>query len=250
MSILRSSFVHAILLLVIAVLIFKYGIHPPIPQSLFLLYLVITLFGIFLFVSSSEETWKSFLSPIQATLYDNRYRGLRAVIFIILPILATYLVYLRVQPKIEPPAELRTIHPAPPDTISFRNETIKLQGLGNPLRADKEHFQEHVTRGKVIYFKNCFYCHGDGLNGEGHFAEGLNPKPANFTDVGTIAQLQESYLFWRIAKGGPNLPTEATPWNSAMPSWENYLTADEIWSVILYLYEATGYQPRKWEQGQ
>jgi mono/diheme cytochrome c family protein len=249
MFILRSSFVHAILLLVIAILIFKYGIHPPIPQSLFLLYLVITLFGIFLFVSSSEETWKSFLSPIHATLYDSRYRGLRAVIFIILPILATYLVYLRVQPKIEPPAELRTIHPAPPDTISFRNETIKLQGLGNPLRGDKEHFQEHVNKGKVIYFKNCFYCHGDGLNGEGHFAEGLNPKPANFTDVGTIAQLQESYLFWRIAKGGPNLPTEATPWNSAMPAWENYLTADEIWSVILYLYEATGHQPRTWEQG-
>jgi len=250
MSFLKSSFLHAILLVAIAVFIFRYGIRPPIPQSLFLLYLGITLFGIFLYVSSSEETWRSFLSPLRATFFEERFKWLRAGVFIILPLLATYLVYLRVQPRVEPPAELRTIHPAPPDAISFRNGTIKLQGLGNPLRGDKENFQAHVSKGKEVYFKNCFYCHGDGLDGLGHFAEAFNPKPANFTDVGTIAQLQESYLFWRIAKGGPNLPTEATPWNSAMPAWENYLTADEIWSVILYLYEATGYQPRKWEQGQ
>jgi hypothetical protein len=32
-----------------------------------------------------------------------------------------------------------------------------------------------------------------------------------------------------------------------MPVWENYLTEDEIWSVILYLYNQTGWQPRRWE---
>lgn len=245
MSFFKSSFLHAILLTIIAVLIFKYGIQPPIPQSLFLLYMAITLFGIFLLVSSSEATWRSFLRPIQATLYEIAW--LRAILFILLPPVVTYLVYLNVQTKVEPPAELRTIHPAPPDSISFRGETLRLQGLENPLRADRENFQVHVSKGKEVYYKNCFYCHGDGLDGQGHFAEGFNPKPANFTDVGTIAQLQESYLFWRIAKGGPNLPTEATPWNSAMPAWENNLTKEEIWSVILYLYEATGHQPRKWE---
>jgi hypothetical protein len=32
-----------------------------------------------------------------------------------------------------------------------------------------------------------------------------------------------------------------------MPAWENFLTADEIWSVIIFLYEQTGRDPRTWE---
>jgi hypothetical protein len=75
----------------------------------------------------------------------------------------------------------------------------------------------------------------------------LNPLPANFQDNGTIAQLTESFVFWRVAKGGPGLPREGTPWNSAMPAWEDFLTEEEIWSVVLFLYEQTGWKPRTWE---
>ena len=91
------------------------------------------------------------------------------------------------------------------------------------------------------------YCHGDNLDGKGHFASGFNPPPANFQDPGTIAMLQEAYLFWRIAKGAPGLPKESTPWNSVMPAWEDRLTEEQIWQVIAYLYDATGQQPRRWE---
>ena len=76
------------------------------------------------------------------------------------------------------------------------------------------------------------------------FAHGLNPIPTNFTDPGTIAQLQETFLFWRIAKGGPGLPAEGGPWDSAMPAWEKFLNEDEIWEVILFLYDHTGQRPR------
>jgi hypothetical protein len=69
-----------------------------------------------------------------------------------------------------------------------------------------------------------------------------------FTGSGTIAQLTESFVFWRVAKGGPGLPREGTPWNSAMPAWEDILTANEIWSVIVFLYEQTGVTPRTWEE--
>jgi hypothetical protein len=58
--------------------------------------------------------------------------------------------------------------------------------------------------------------------------------------------LTESFLFWRIAKGGPGLPGESTPWDSAMPVWENFLSEKEIWQVILYLYDATPWEPRTW----
>jgi mono/diheme cytochrome c family protein len=91
------------------------------------------------------------------------------------------------------------------------------------------------------------FCHGDNLDGKGHFAFGFNPPPANFQDPGTIAMLQEAYLFWRIAKGGPGLPKESTPWNSVMPAWEDRLTEEQTWQVTMYLYAATGQQPRRWE---
>jgi mono/diheme cytochrome c family protein len=61
------------------------------------------------------------------------------------------------------------------------------------------------------------------------------------------ASITESFVFWRIAKGGPGLPREGTPWNSAMPAWEDFLSEDEIWAVILYLYDHSGFQPRRWE---
>jgi hypothetical protein len=32
-----------------------------------------------------------------------------------------------------------------------------------------------------------------------------------------------------------------------MPVWEDFLTEDEIWSVIIFLYDQTGWQPRRWE---
>ena len=78
-------------------------------------------------------------------------------------------------------------------------------------------------------------------------ASRFNPPPANFQDPGTIAMLQEAFLFWRISKGGPGLPKESTPWNSVMPAWEDRLTEEQIWQVIMYLYDATGQQPRRWE---
>ena len=54
--------------------------------------------------------------------------------------------------------------------------------------------------------KTAFFCHGDNLDGAGHFAHGFNPPPANFQDPGIIPNFRETFLFWRISKGGPGLP--------------------------------------------
>ena len=80
-------------------------------------------------------------------------------------------------------------------------------------------------------------------------------RPANFRDVGTIAQLTLPYVYWRLMIGGVQ-----NQFNSAMPQWvaspqepdastvHSYdLTSEEAWKVIMYLYDATGYQPRRWE---
>ena len=88
------------------------------------------------------------------------------------------------------------------------------------------------------------FCHGDNMAGNGHFAEAFNPLPANFRANDTIAQLEETYVLWRVATGGPGLPAAATPWNSSMPVWQDLLTEEEIWQVVGYIYHAAGHVPR------
>jgi hypothetical protein len=33
-----------------------------------------------------------------------------------------------------------------------------------------------------------------------------------------------------------------------MPAWEDILTEEEIWAVIVFLYEQSGNTPRTWEE--
>lgn len=247
MGLLRSKFFQAVLVLLVSYWVFRFGIRPPAPRSVLLLYMAIVLVSVLVYVSSDSDSWRAFLQPIRSTLVDESKRPLRLTLLVLFPILAGYYAYSTVSATIEAPPELRAIHPAPPASITFRGETLDIQGLDNPLRKDQANLQKYVREGGEIYTKHCLYCHGDHLDGQGHFAQGFNPIPADFTDAGTIAMLQESFLFWRITKGGPGLPKESAPWSSAMPAWEDRLSREEIWKVILYLYETTGFQPRRWE---
>jgi mono/diheme cytochrome c family protein len=243
----KSKLLQAVIITVILFLIIKFGIRPPIPGSLVTLYMAIICFTMFIFVSSDEDSWRNFTAPILATLADDDKAKVRLIVFIIFPILVGFGTFTRLKPSIEAPAELRVIHPAPPSSIQFKDRTIQIGGLVNPLREDGGSLKSHLKEGAAVYFRNCFFCHGDALDGKGHFAAAFNLPPADFTDAGTIAQLQESYLFWRIAKGGVGLPKESKPWNSSMPAWEKVLTEEEIWKVIIYLYDAAGVSPRRWE---
>ena len=247
MSILRSKFLQAVLILTGTFLFFRFGIRPPAPWSVIKLYMTITVFAVLVYVSSDSDSWEAFLRPIRSTLADDSKRQIRVALMVILPLLTGYYTYSSVAAEQGAPPELRAVHPAPPATMTFRGKTIDVQGLENPFRKDTANFTKHVAEGGAIYIRNCVYCHGDNLDGNGLFAPAFNPRPADFTDPGTISMLQEGYLFWRIAKGGPGLPKESSPWNSVMPAWEDRLSDEEIWKVILYLYDTTGYQPRRWE---
>lgn len=247
MRFLRSRFTQAVLVLVAAFVILKYGIRPPAPWSVLTLYMAIVLLALLAYVSSNADSWREFITPMWTTLVRPERKLLRTVLLVAIPLLLGYYAYTQAAAKPQAPPELRAVHPAPPATIQFRGKEIAIAGFDNPLRKDAGAFGKHVATGGEIYIRNCIYCHGDNLDGKGHFAPGFNPPPANFQDPGTIAMLQEAYLFWRIAKGGPGLPKESTPWNSVMPAWEERLSEDQIWQVIMYLYDATGQQPRRWE---
>lgn len=118
-----------------------------------------------------------------------------------------------------------------PDAIEFKGKSLKLKTQGNPL----QHNEENIQKGKEVYFKNCFLCHGDLLDGNGVYGDRFFPKPASFIHKNSPLTQSDSYLFWRIAKGGKGLPPALKPWNSAMPAWEIQLSQKQIWQVIHFL---------------
>jgi mono/diheme cytochrome c family protein len=254
----RHPFWQFVLVMIGAYLLVKFGIayipplfgmpSAPVPQSVVMQYMLTILAGVLIYVSADEPRWRRFREPMHATLVDDDKRWLRLGLLVALPLLVGWTTYQQTRPRVAAPLELRSIHPAPPGQLTFRGKTIQLTGLENPLRS-RGSMADHLREGKALYYQNCLPCHGDRVDGRGHFAHGFSPTPASFEDNGTIAQLTESYVFWRIAKGGPGLPREGAPWNSAMPAWEDFLTEDQIWAVTLFIYDQSGWRPRRWEAG-
>ncbi len=233
------------------ILVFDVLLDAVIPSSVLAMYMFFVGAGVFMVFTFDEDDARELVAPINALVTDPSRRSIRNIVFVVVPLLVGVGTYVQMVPSYQAPVELRTIHPAPPSTVKAYGKRINLLTLENPYRKfekeDPEKFQELVTAGAKVYIQNCQYCHGDKLDGKGPYASGLNPTPLNFQDIGTIAQLQESSLFWRISTGGPGLPREAAPWISSMPVWQNFLSEDEIWQVILYLYDYTGRRPRSWE---
>jgi mono/diheme cytochrome c family protein len=204
--------------------------------------------AILAYVSSSEERRAEVSGPLVRLMTEKRYALLLAAAVITLPALAAANVYVQMNVPIQPPLFSRTVHPASPSEITVHNKAIDLDGGENPFlhlqNSDPAQFRRHVENGRQVYYRNCVFCHGDNLAGNGMFVHGLDPIPTNFADPGTIPMLRDTFLMWRISKGGPGLPDEGGPWDSAMPAWEKMLKEEEMWEVILYLYDFTGQKPR------
>ncbi|MCI0528732.1 MAG: cytochrome c [Nitrospira sp.] len=221
-------------------------IQPPLPSSLVMMYMLLASISVLIYISLFDDKSQEFFGPIVKFLAGATGRSAvmkyaRLAVLVVFPLLVGMNVYARLVPSSEPPIEQRVVHPAPPG---------EFVGLSNPIPKTPE----NVQHGGSLYAVFCSPCHGGALDGKGAQSKGFNPPPANFRDPGTIAQLQESYLFWRIKNGGVGLPVEGQPWNSAMPRWGamparggKAFTDDDIWKIILFEYEASGNRPRTWE---
>lgn len=251
----KSVFTHPLLIAVLVsvglYVFFAHVLNPPIPASLLIRYMLFAIIGILMVGTFNDKTAKRMAEPIRQVMGNPRFTVLKYLSLVTVMGIVSLVAYNQVKPDLSSPVELRTVHPAPPSSLRVYGKSYNLLTLENPLRkkADKgsEEFATLVKDGGDLYYKNCIYCHGDLLDGQGQFGPGFDPRPANFQDVGTIAQLQESYLFWRITTGGPGLPREGAPWRSAMPVWHEMLNEDEVWKIILFLYDYTGQVPRSWE---
>lgn len=226
----------------------SYGFTAPIPRSAVVLYMAIATVSLLAYVLSSRARSRAFSQPLLRLAVDRRYNFLLAVVLVLIPGLVSFGIYRRSNVPVEPPFFARTLHPAPPNKITVHGNEVDLIRSDNPFRelkqSDPGGYLRHVESGRETYYKNCFYCHGDGLAGDGMFVHGLDPIPTDFTDIGVLPNFQESFFFWRISKGGPGMPDGGGPGDSAMPEWERFLTEEEIWEVILFLYDFTDSEPR------
>jgi len=255
------AFWQAVLVVAILYFIFSYP-ALMLPKTLKIQYMIISVIGVMLFFSFDEVRWSEFKAPILAVLRKPSLFPVRWFFMLAIPGVVAYTAYQFVKPSFEAPVELRQVHPAPPSKLKVFNKTFNLTKLENPIREEvvanlesdpdgaMDVYNDATAAGQEVYFQNCFYCHGDLMDGDGLFGKAFSPRPINFQDVGTIAQLQESFLFWRITTGGPGLPKEGTPWNSAMPVWHEMLSEDDVWNVITYLYDYVGQVPRMWDADQ
>jgi hypothetical protein len=231
-------------------ILLRFGFIAPIPSSVVAIYMGIISLAILAYMSSSRERREEISRPLVRFMTEKRYTPFLAATVVALPVLAAANVYVQMNAPLQPPYFARTVHPASPSEITVHDKKIDLDAGDNPFRAleksNPQEFRQHVENGRKVYYRNCVFCHGDNMSANGMFVHGLDPIPTNFHD--TIPQLRETFLFWRISKGGPGLPDEGGPWDTAMPAWEKFLKEEEMWDAILFLYDFTDLKPRAKEE--
>ena len=228
----------------------RFGFTAPIPSSVISIYMGIVSLAILAYMSSSQQRREEISRPLVGFMTERRYTPLLVATVVAIPALAAANVYVQMSAPLQPPLFSRTIHPASPTDITAFDKKIDLDKGEDPFwpleKSNPEEFRKHVENGRQVYYRNCVFCHGDNLAGTGMFIHGLDPLPTNLPE--TIPLLRDTFLFWRISKGGPGLPEEGGPWDTAMPAWEKFLKEEEIWDAILFLYDYTGQRPRGKEE--
>jgi mono/diheme cytochrome c family protein len=207
----------------------------PVPVFAIWMYMLCAVVGALVYVSSDETRWRAFLTPLVRLLVveEGPGRPLRVALLALVPLAAGWIAWQQVAPSPDVATAIRLQHPTQPAAYAE---------LTNP-HADPS--AEDRRAGTILYQKNCRPCHGAAADGTGPLARGLRLRPVDFTDGGTIASVIESYPFWRIREGNAGMPDIATPWNSAMPAWQNELSDDEIWRIVSTEYRLSGTEPRK-----
>ncbi len=279
----------------------------PVPSTLILFYMTLTIEALFLYTTFSEDRLDEFKKPVMDFLAGGYGLLPRNIVLGILPLIVGWQVYDITAPQITPPTSLRIQHPSSnfpkkmedlkspvenpsqeaintfieqakanqvdfipqikPDIEMWKKSNPDSHTLGfiptepidkflKELKAGNAAIEtaklalreKNLAEGRALYAMNCRPCHGDSVSGDGPMADGFKLRPINFTDNGTIETIVEGYTFWRVSTGGVGLPQEATPWDSAMPTWNLNLTEEERWKIIMAEYDLaqkTARQPEK-----
>lgn len=145
----------------------------------------------------------------------------RWLVLLLAAVAAAWLSY-RLQPPREAdlPLALPPLGQAPAEFGSHYG----LTSLDNPLRraalAEGEAaYVALIETGRVLYYQDCFYCHGD--------PRGVVLPPGQapgLSDLARAMELQEAFVFWRDKGDGGD--------------WHGRLAEADAWRVASYLFDA------------
>jgi mono/diheme cytochrome c family protein len=82
----------------------------------------------------------------------------------------------------------------------------------------------------VLFRELCSVCHGVGGKGDGPSAQGLEPKPADFTNCKAMSKDSDDVLF-KIIKGGGQSAGRST----VMPAWGESLSEQQIRELVKFI---------------
>jgi len=89
-------------------------------------------------------------------------------------------------------------------------------------------------KGKVVYEKYCFYCHGREGRGDGAIGIAVTPHPADFVgDKKKMAKSDEE-LIKSISEG---IKRDIGGEEMAMPRWKDILSEEDMWNALAYARE-------------
>jgi mono/diheme cytochrome c family protein len=87
-----------------------------------------------------------------------------------------------------------------------------------------------AEKAAVLFQELCSVCHGATGKGDGPSAQGLEPKPADFTNCQAMAKDSDEVLF-KIIKGGGQSAGRST----VMPAWGDSLSEQQIRELVKFI---------------
>jgi mono/diheme cytochrome c family protein len=129
---------------------------------------------------------------------------------------------LAVPPRNLPSGILPTHGGTPPMSRAAADGT-----LHNPLPPSAA----HLAHGKFLFETDCMPCHGRQGTGDGPVAFQMIVPPPDLT-FAQPAERSDGYLYATIRDGGV-----------VMPAYDDAMSAEERWEVVLYLRQLQGRLP-------
>jgi mono/diheme cytochrome c family protein len=146
---------------------------------------------------------------------------------------------MRNQPSVKPqeslvstnrstvPADGMDGYPPPKDIVELVRARLEAgRRLVNPVPKSPE----SLNRGREMYERHCFVCHGEQGHGDGPVGQKFVPQPMEL-NLPYVQRQPDGQIFYTISHG-----------SIAMPFYRQAITVEDRWNLVNFIKEVFGSQ--------